>query len=137
MQSIYHNKDITSMFVKRSQDIDYGVVEGGNHSASESQRNYVMEAFINARSFLIGNTVTRVNLPHDTLTSIKSRELEYRRQAAMSWNSNYQETPTDGNRENNYAQNSFVKQRQLSAPSTYGQWRAFMTALSAAFGNVK
>jgi len=38
---------------------------------------------------------------------------------------------------NNPAQASFVSQRQLTVPNAYGQFYAFMKALSAAFGTLQ
>lgn len=65
-----------------------------------------------------------------------ARQAEFMRQASMPWLSHFMVTETDKQRENNVAMASFVKQRQLSPPSTYGQFYAFMHALSAAFGNL-
>jgi hypothetical protein len=65
-----------------------------------------------------------------------ARQAEFMRQARMDWLNHFMVTKTDKQRENNIAMAAFVKQRQLSPPSTYGQFYAFMHALSAAFGNL-
>jgi hypothetical protein len=104
-------------------------------SPAESDRNYKITARLNAKNFM-GNVFTRFVLPHDPEHAHEARAAEYFRQSAMPWGSVYMHTPTDPNRLNNPAQSSFVKQRQLNVGSTYGQFYAFMHALSAAFGNL-
>lgn len=102
----------------------------------ESKRNYKITAWLNSKNFM-GNVVTRLTYPHDRSGSQQAREREWFRQSAMPWGDTFMVTPTDKQRENNVAQQSFVKQRQLTIPSSYGQFYAFMHALSAAFGNLK
>ena len=102
----------------------------------ESARDYKITAFLNAKNFM-GNVVTRLTLPHDKTGAHQEREREFFRQSAMPWGDTFMTTPTDKARENNPAQASFVKQRQLSVPNTYSQFYAFMHALSAAFGNLQ
>lgn len=104
-------------------------------SPQESQRNYKITSWLNSKNFM-GAVVTRVELPHDKQDSHHSRVAEFWRQSAMPWGSQFMQTPTDPQRLNNPAQSSFVKQRQLNVGSTYGQFYAFMHALSAAFGNL-
>lgn len=105
-------------------------------SPQESQRTYAIQRNLSTKNFM-GNVVTRVELPHDTDKSQIARTIEERRQLAMPWNSRFMHTPTDGKRLNNPAQQSAVKQRQLAPPNTYGQFYAFMHALSAAFGTLQ
>ncbi len=104
------------------------------HSASEGQRNWALQKF---RNFYQGLHVQRMVLPNDTPQSQAMRQLEWNRQAAMPWGNRFMVTPTDAQRLNNVSQQSFVKQRQLAPPSTYGQFYAFMHALSAAFGTIQ
>lgn len=85
----------------------------------------------------MGNTVTRVELINDTPKSQPMRNAEWFRQSAMPWGSHFMVTPTDKERENNSAMSQHNRQKQLSDPSTYGQFYAFMHALSAAFGTVR
>lgn len=111
-------------------------------SSKESSRNYLAQSFLGGKNFM-GNVVTRVVLPQDGKSddSIRkaqaARVLAERRQLAMPWLNTFMVTATDAQRLNNPAQQSFVSQRQLTTPSTYGQFYAFMHALSAAFGNVQ
>ena len=104
-------------------------------SPRESHRNWNIESYLVGKSFM-GNIFPRFVLPKDTAKSHEHRELEFRRQIAMPWNNNFMHTPTDNQRLNNPAQTSFVKQRQLNVGSSYGQFYAFMHAMSAAFGNL-
>ncbi len=119
-------------------------------SATESTRNYNIAANMRTKDFM-GNIVTRVTLPWDAPKNVTevddrvkyikqaqaSRQAEFMRQSAMPWGSQFMTTPTDGARLNNPAQASFVTQRQLTTPSTYGQFYAFMHAMSAAFGQLQ
>jgi len=105
-------------------------------SPAESRRNWNAQANFGMKNFQ-GNNVTRVVLPHDNQDSQRHRELEYRRQAAQPWQNVFMNTSTDLQRLNNPAQASFVSQRQLTIPSTSGQFYAFMHALSAAFGTLQ
>jgi hypothetical protein len=104
-------------------------------SPQESQRNYKITAWLNSKNFM-GNVVTRLTYPHDKTGSQQKRELEWFRQASMPWGDTFMKTPTDPQRLNNPQQQAFVKQRQLTIPDSYGQFYAFMHALSAAFGNL-
>lgn len=79
----------------------------------------------------------RMVLPKDTEHSQALRQLEWNRQASMPWLSHFMVTSTDKERLNNPGQTALVKQRQLAPPSSYGQFYAFMHALSAAFGTIK
>ncbi len=104
-------------------------------SPAESARNYKITARLNAKNFM-GNIVRWMVLPGDKADSQKERDAEWFKQASMPWGNTFMHTPTDNERLNNPAQSSFVKQRQLNVGSTYGQFYAFMRALSAAFGNL-
>jgi hypothetical protein len=114
---------------------------------AESARNYRITARLNSKNFM-GMIIQRVVLPHDTkpgmtddqqAAAIKqaqdARQQEFYRQASMPWGSVFMVTPTDKQRLNNPAMASALKQKQLAPPSTYGQFYAFMHAVSAAFGN--
>lgn len=102
----------------------------------ESKRNYKITAWLNSKNFM-GNVVTRLVYPHDKTGSQQEREREWFRQSAMPWGDQFMQTPTDPQRLNNPQQQSFVKQKQLTIPDSYGQFYAFMHALSAAFGNLQ
>lgn len=104
-------------------------------SAVESRRNWNIQANLGQKNFQ-GDMITRVELPKDVQGSQQARELEERRQLAQPWESVFMVTPTDGKRLNNYPQQQFVRQKQLAPPNTYGQFYAFMHALSAAFGTL-
>jgi hypothetical protein len=114
----------------------------------ESQRTYKITAWLNSKNWM-GNIKTRVVLPNDSPPNAAgndknraiekaqaSRSAEFFRQSAMPWGSQFMHTPTDAQRLNNQSHSAFVKQRQLNVGSTYGQFYAFMHALSAAFGNL-
>jgi hypothetical protein len=90
-----------------------------------------------ARKNFMGNDVTRVELPNDERNSQAMRVAEWRRQASMPWGNTYMVTETDKQRQNNFAMSQQNSQRQLSDPSTYKQFYAFMHALSAAFGTIR
>lgn len=111
--------------------INYDVVP---QSLIEGQRNFGLQKF---RHFYQGLNVQRMILPNDTKQSQALRQLEWNRQASMPWGNHYMVTPTDAQRLNNPGQTALVKQRQLAPPSSYGQFYAFMHALSAAFGAIK
>lgn len=117
-------------------------------SAEESQRNNAIQSFWNGMNYR-GNIITRVELPNDAEKGVvgddrseqirraqAGRQAEFMRQSAMPWGSQFMHTPTDQQRLNNPAQASFVRQRQLTIPNSYGQFYAFMHAMSAAFGNL-
>lgn len=130
---------ISSAFVKQhlaqpnSAGITYDTVP---HSLTEGERNYAIQRNLSQKNFM-GLVVTRVNLPQDRKDSQQARTVEWFRQAAMPWGSRFMVTATDAARLNNNPQSSFNKQRQLTPPNTYGQFYAFMHALSAAFGTLR
>jgi hypothetical protein len=116
---------------------------------AESQRNYNVASQL--RGLSIGSMqVRRVVLPKDANPNVSDHEYietvkhaqayrnhEHQRQSAVPWYSFFMHTSTDAQRLNNPAQASAMRQRQLTVPSTYGQFYAFMHALSAAFGQMK
>lgn len=117
-------------------------------SAQESARNQAIASFWNGMNFR-GMIIPRVVLPNDAHKDAigdnrsdqiekaqARRQAEWNRQSAMPWGNSFMHTPTDAQRLNNPAQQSFVSQRQLTVPNTYGQFYAFMHAMSAAFGNL-
>lgn len=108
------------------------VVEQQN--VQEGAHNQKLQKF---RNFYQGLIVRRVELPHDTPQSQGHRQLQWNRQASMPWGNQYMVIPTDAQRLNNPAQQSFVNQKQLGIPNSYKQFHAFMQALSAAFGTLK
>lgn len=105
-------------------------------SPQESARNYKIASGLNAKNFM-GMIYTRFQLPKDDPQAHEHRTSEYFRQAAMPWGNGFMHTATDQQRLNNPSQSSFVKQRQLNVGSSYGQFYAFMHALSAAFGQLQ
>ena len=130
---------ISSAFIKQhlaapsGAAINYDTVP---HSQEEGMRNYNIQRNLSQKNFM-GNVVTKVELPNDTPQTQMQRNAEWFRQASMPWGSRFMVTPTDAARLNNNPQASFVKQRQLTPPNTYGQFYAFMHALSAAFGTLR
>lgn len=104
-------------------------------SPQESQRNYKIAQWLNQKNFM-GMVFTRFDLPGDKQQSHQARTQEYFRQSAMPWGNQFMHTPTDAQRLNNPSQSSFTRQRQLNVGSTYGQFYAFMHAMSAAFGSL-
>jgi hypothetical protein len=107
-------------------------------SPAESQRNYAIQGWLGLKNFA-GNDKTRVILPHDGDVK-KAQALRYaetRRQLAQPWGNVFMVTDTDGKRLNNISQQSFISQPRLTIPNSYGQFYAFMHALSAAFGTLQ
>lgn len=136
-----------------------GVVKGalGQRAPGGEKQDYIPKATDSARiqdiqaglrGIAYRNDWTRVVLPGDdcgcgglkSAASIKQaqarREAQFRREASNARFSVYMATPTDAQRLNNPAQQSFVQQRQLTQPSTTGQFYAFMHAIAAAFGSL-
>lgn len=136
--SPYRNMTMKQMVARKLVENPAGINQTVTAALSpaESQRNWNIQANFGQKNFM-GDVVTRVILPHDTPDSQRHRELEYRRQIAQPWESVFMNTSTDLQRLNNPAQASFVNQRQLTIPSTAGQFYAFMHALSAAFGTLQ
>lgn len=115
----------------------------------ESQRNYAITARLNEKNFM-GNVITRVQLPHDVRPGASPEDAgeDVRRaqeqrakaqwyQIAMPWFSSFMPDPGEAGRLNNPGMEAHMKQRQLAPPNTYGQFYAFMRAMSAAFGSVQ
>lgn len=135
MDRPFANKTMQKM-VASHQGTTYPQPQGpANLSPQESARDWKIAANMRTKSFM-GNIYTRFTLPHEPDDAHPARSNEFFRQSAMPWNNTFMSTPTDGKRLNNPAQTAFVKQRQLTIPSTYGQFYAFMHALAAAFGNL-
>lgn len=105
-------------------------------SPKESARGQRIGSNLRGMARSSNDARTRVELPYDTKDAMMVRSLEWRRQLAQPWESAFMVTPTDGRRLNNVAQTSFIAQRRLTIPNSYGQFYAFMHALSAAFGNL-
>lgn len=101
----------------------------------QGQRDYKIQTNINEVNFR-GQTVNAVYNKLVT-NNVKSKRDATVAQARGEWNNQFMVTPNQGERLNNPAQQSFVSQRQMTVPSTYGQFYAFMHALSAAFGTLQ
>lgn len=113
----------------------------------ENQNIQAIQAQLRGVAFR--NDWTRVVIPGDdcgcggtkSASSIKQaqarREQQFRKEASYARFSTFMETPTDNQRLNNPAQQSFVQQRQLTIPNTQRQFYAFMHAVSAAFGSLE
>ncbi len=112
----------------------------------ESARNYAITARLNQKNFM-GMIIQRVVLPHDipkgadddeAVAAVKKaqdkRQLEFYRQASAPWGSHFMPIQASQGRLNNPGMQQMVNQKQLAPPNTYGQFYAFMHALSAAFG---
>lgn len=124
-------------------------IPGATDSAQQEQ----LQA--NLRGIAIRNDWTRVKLPGlpgmfpaddcgcggmKSAASVKkaqaAREAQFRVEASYGRFSQFMVTPTDAQRLNNPAQQSFVQQRQLTVPNTRSQFYAFMHAIAAAFGSL-
>lgn len=133
----YKGKTVAQMmlpdYINRpdSSGINYDIVP---HSRSEGAKNYGMQKF---RNFYQGLHVQRMVLPNDVKESQIGRQYEWNRQSSMPWGSAFMVTPTDKDRLSNPAVSAARKQRQLTIPDSYGQFYAFMKALSAAFGTIQ
>ena len=104
-------------------------------SENEGQRDLKIQKSINEQNFR-GMTVTAV---YNKLVSpnLELKKGETFRQVRMEWNNEFMVVPLQAERMNNPAQSSYMKQRQLTVPNAYGQFYAFMRALSAAFGTLQ
>lgn len=101
----------------------------------QGERDYRIQRNLNEMNFR-GLTVTAV------FNKLVTPNVEQKRQATLSqarmeWNNQFMVIPLQAERLNNQPQQSFVSQRQMTVPSTYGQFYAFMHALSAAFGTLQ
>jgi len=136
-QNSYKGKTIAQMMLPDnlarpdSSGINYDVVP---HSREEGAQNYALQKF---RAFYQGLHVQRMVLPNDVKESQIGRQYEWNRQAAMPWGNSFMVTPTDKDRLSNPGVAAARKQRQLTIPDSYGQFYAFMKALSAAFGTIQ
>ena len=104
-------------------------------SEEEGARDYKITQNIQEMNFR-GMTVTAVGNKLVTHNLQQKRD-EYFRQLVMDWNNHFMVVPLQAQRMNNPAHMSFVQQRQLTVPNAYGQFYAFMKALSAAFGTIQ
>ena len=136
-RSSYKGHTVAQMMVKSvmptpdSAGINYDVVP---HSMSEGVKNYGLQKF---RAFYQGLHVQRMVLPMDVGESQMGRQLEWNRQSAMPWGNHFMVTPTDKERLGNPGVLAARRQKQLTIPDSYGQFYAFMKALSAAFGTIQ
>lgn len=136
-QNAYKGKTVAQMMLPKymkapdSSGINYDVVP---HSRSEGQKNFALQKF---RNFYQGLHVQRMVLPNDGKESQIGRQYEWNRQSSMPWGNHFMATPTDKDRLSNPGVTAARKQRQLTIPDSYGQFYAFMKALSAAFGTIQ
>lgn len=137
MKDEYKGKTVAQMMLSShlkppdSAGINYDVAP---HSRAEGLQNYGLQRF---RNYYQGLQVQRMQLPNDVPTSQIGRQYEWNRQSSMPWGNSFMRTPTDKERLNNPGVLAARKQRQLSVGDTYGQFYAFMKALSAAFGTIR
>lgn len=152
MQSVYKGMKMNAIAGQVKAHLAAPTAAGINQdvfvfSEAQGQRDWNIQKNLSTKNFM-GNVVTRVQLPGDPgdprakpaplygqYNNHQARVLEERRQHARPWESIFM--PSYANRLNNPAQSSFMKQPQLAPPSTYGQFYAFMHALSAAFGTLQ
>lgn len=134
----YQQKTMREIMASRLAPVNPGAMNYTTVPSSqvESARNWKIQGYLGRKNFK-GNDITRVVLPHDTVHSQAARDLEYRRQLAMPWNSTFMFLAQTAERLNNPAQTAAVSQRQLAPPSSYNQFYAFMHAMSAAFGSMQ
>ena len=135
--SIHAHKSVADiMAMKRVQGIEPQGIDYTSIpiSEQEGQHDFNLQRF---RAFYQGLLVRRTVLPNDTKKSQPLRQMEFNRQSAMPWGNQFMVTATDKDRLDNPSQIAAVSQRQLAPPSTYGQFYAFMNALSAAFGTIR
>ena len=105
-------------------------------SEDQGQRDYKITVNMNEMNFR-GMTVNAV-MNKISPRNLDDKKSEYFRQLVMPWNNVFM--PPDSSmpqRLNNPQHASFLSQRQLTIPNTYGQFYAFMHALSAAFGTLQ
>ncbi len=102
----------------------------------QGARDYKITTQLNELNFR-GLTVTAIMDNRLVTPNVEQKKQEYYKQLHMQWNNEFMHTPTDKQRLNNPAQDSFVNQRQMTIPNVYGQFYAFMKALSAAFGTLQ
>jgi hypothetical protein len=105
-------------------------------SEDQGQIDYKIQTNINEMNFR-GMTVTQVT-NKIAPNNLQTKQNLYFRQLVMPWNNEFM--PPDSSqpqRLNNPAHASFLSQRQMTIPNTYGQFYAFMHALSAVFGTLQ
>jgi hypothetical protein len=105
-------------------------------SEEEGSRDYKITQRMQEFNFR-GNTVNAVLGNKLVNPNVGVKRDEYFRQLVMDWNNHFMVVPLQAERMNNPAHMSFVRQPQLTVPNAYGQWYAFMKALSAAFGTIQ
>lgn len=104
-------------------------------SEEEGVRDTKITVNLNEMNFR-GMTVTAVYNKLVT-PNLQEKRDQYFRQLVHHWDSQFMVVPLQAERLNNPMQASFVSQRQLTVPNSYGQFYAFMHALSAAFGTLQ
>ncbi|SRR6266704_2538672 len=102
----------------------------------QGSRDFRITVNLNELNFR-GQTVTAIMDNRLVTPNVEQKKQEYYKQLHMQWNNEFMHTPTDKQRLNNPSQSSFVTQRQMTIPNVYGQFYAFMKALSAAFGTLQ
>lgn len=132
-----HGNPIVSRFIKKLMappaylNPSYTVF-----SESEGQRDFKIQRNINEMNFR-GLTVNAIYANKLVSQNVAVKKAAYFQQLRMDWNNEFMVTPNQPERLNNPAHASFVRQRQLTVPNAYGQFYAFMRALSAAFGTLQ
>jgi hypothetical protein len=126
---------IKSLFKKALAPPAYLNPSYTSFSEQEGTRDYKITQNIQEINFR-GMTVNAVGNKLVTHNLQQKRD-EYFRQLVMDWNNHFMVVPLQAQRLNNQSMHSFVRQPQLTVPNAYGQWYAFMKALSAAFGTIQ
>jgi len=128
---------ILSKYIKKSLETPrYLNPSYTSFDEQQGTRDYKITAQLNEMNFR-GLTVTAIMDNRLVTPNVEQKKEEYYKQLHMQWNNEFMHTPTDKQRLNNPAQDSFVSQRQMTIPNVYGQFYAFMKALSAAFGTLQ
>jgi hypothetical protein len=132
---VQNRSSIKSFFKKALAPPAYLNPSYTSFSEQEGSRDYKITQNIQEMNFR-GMTVNAVGNKLVTHNLQQKRD-EYFRQLVMDWNNHFMVVPLQAQRLNNQPMHSFVRQPQLTVPNAYGQWYAFMKALSAAFGTIQ
>ncbi len=128
---------VLSKYVKKSLEAPrYLNPSYTSFDEAQGARDFKITTNLNEMNFR-GQTVTAIIDNRLVTPNVEQKKQEYYKQLHMQWNNEFMHTPTDKQRLNNPSQSSFVSQRQMTIPNVYGQFYAFMKALSAAFGTLQ
>jgi hypothetical protein len=133
---VNNSSSIKSFFKKALAPPAYLNPSYTSFSEEEGARDYKITERMQEMNFR-GNTVNAVLGNKLVTPNAQVKRDEYFRQLVMDWNNQFMRVPLQAERMNNPAHMSFVRQPQLTVPNAYGQWYAFMKALSAAFGTIQ